>query len=135
MDIIIFNLLLFVHLIALGVGLAGNIIGPLIGKRMANAGPEARAAFGGLGAEIGRNGRIAFGLLVITGLAMVFVRYGGDFAGLGPWFQAKIALIVIMLVLLVLAAVRPTAIKPQVFGLVMRVLLLGVVLCAVFAFN
>ncbi len=135
MDIIIFNLLLFVHLVALGFGLAGNIVGPLIGKHMTTAGPETRAAFGGLGAEIGRNGRIAFGVLIITGITMVYVRYGGDFAGLGPWFQAKMAFIVIMLVLLVLAAVRPSAIKPQIFGLAMRVLLLGTVLCAVFAFS
>lgn len=135
MDVIIFNLLLVVHLISLGVGLAGNIVMPLIGRRMAGATPEMRSTLGGLGAEIGRDGRIAFGLLVVTGITMVAMRYGGDVAGLGPWFQAKMVFVVLLLVALVVSAVKPNLVKPQVFGLVMRLLLLGIVLCAVFAFN
>ena len=130
-----FNILLFVHLVALVVGAATNVAMPLVAGQMARAAPEARAGLGAIARALGINTRIAVAVLIASGLAMVWVRYGG-FDLFNTWFWVKMVLVVLIVALMVVGSVLPPGkINPRLFGMVARVVLLGIILTAVFAFN
>lgn len=66
---------------------------------------------------------------------MVWVRYGG-FDLFNTWFWVKMVLVVLIVGLMVVGFVLPPGkINPRLFGMVARVVLLGIILTAVFAFN
>ena len=130
-----FNILLFIHLVALVVGAATNVAMPLVGGQMARAAPEARAGLGAIARALGINARIAIAVLIASGLAMVWVRYGG-FDLFNTWFWVKMVLVVLIVALMVVGSVLPPGkINPRLFGMMARVALLGIILTAVFAFN
>ena len=130
-----FNILLIVHLAAFGVGIATTIAAPLVGSRMALATLENRPLLGGIGKQLTLNARIAFGLLLITGICMVYVRYGG-FEGQSPWFYVKMGLVVVILAALTLSAVaKPGTLNPRVMGWITRLAMAGIIISAVMAFN
>ncbi len=134
MDIVV-NFLPIVHLAAFGLAISTTIVAPLIGSRMASAPPEARPLLGGIGKRLGINARIAFGLLLITGIAMVYVRYGG-FEGQSAWFFIKMGLVVVVLIAMIIGVVaKPGTISPTVMGWTTRLALAGIVISAVMAFN
>ncbi|MDF2981454.1 MAG: hypothetical protein K0Q69_1226 [Devosia sp.] len=130
-----FNILLIIHLAAFGLAITTTIAAPLIGSRIAAAPPEARPLLGGIGKRLSINARIAFGLLLITGLAMVYVRYGG-FEGQSVWFFIKMGLVVVVLIAMIIGIVaKPGTISPQVMGWITRLAMAGIVISAVMAFN
>lgn len=130
-----FNILLIIHLAAFGLAITTTIAAPLIGSRIAVAPPEARPLLGGIGKRLSINARIAFGLLLITGLAMVYVRYGG-FEGQSVWFFIKMGLVVVVLIAMIIGIVaKPGTISPQVMGWITRLAMAGIVISAVMAFN
>lgn len=132
---ITFNILLIVHLAAFGLAISTTIVAPLIGSRMAGAPPEARPLLGGIGKRLTLNARIAFGLLLITGLAMVYVRYGG-FEGQSVWFFIKMGLVVVVLIAMIVGIVaKPGTISPRLMGWITRLAMAGIVISAVMAFN
>ena len=134
---IVFNILLFTHLVALVVGASTNVAAPIIAGRMASAGPDAKAALGGIMGQLSRNSSRALWTLIGTGLAMVaIVIWRGTVTSPSPWFIAKIGIVLVLLALLVVRGL-PVAkrIKPSTFGLVTRVCLLAIVFCSVMAFN
>ncbi len=129
-----FDILLFLHLTALVVGASINVAMPIAGRLMPTASPETRAAFGAFGATLGKYSRAAFGVLLITGIAMVWERYGGV-DNMNAWFWVKMALVALLIVLMIVGAVvGPARLNPRVFGLVARLALLGIILSAVLAF-
>ena len=131
----IFQLLLLTHFLALVVGTATTVAMPIIMARMPTAGPEGRHMLSGIGLRLSLNARIAFGVLLVSGFAMVFVRYGGV-DGMNVWFWVKMGLVAVILVAMILGAVaRPGTLSPQVMGRITRLALLGVIFSAVFAFN
>ena len=131
-----FNILLVVHLAAFGLGISTTFVAPIIGGRMAKAPPEARPTLGGILARLALNARVAMGLLLITGIAMVYVRYNGDFAGMGPWFFVKMGLVALILVVMILNTVlKPGTLNPQVMGWLTRLGMAGIIISAVMAFN
>lgn len=133
---LIFNLLLVVHLAAFGLGISTTFVTPIIGSRMPKAPPEARPTLGSILARLTLNARVAMGLLLVTGIAMVFVRYNGDFASMGPWFLVKMGLVAFILVMMILGAVlKPGALNPQVMGWLTRLSMAGIVISAVMTFN
>jgi putative membrane protein len=133
---IFFNILLMIHLGSLVVGGAATVAMPLVGRQMAGAAPEALGRLGPIARQLQLNARIAVGLLVLTGIAMLWLRYGGDAAGLGPWFIAKLCFVGIILVSVVLGmTVSPATIKPQTLGGIMRLSLVGIVVCSVMTFG
>lgn len=132
---LVFNFLLIVHLAAFGLGIATTIAAPLVGSRMALATPDSRPLLGGIGKQLMINARIAFGLLLITGISMVFVRYGG-FEGQSVWFFIKMGLVAVVLVAMIIGAVtKPGTISPRVMGWITRLAMAGIVISAVTAFN
>lgn len=131
-----FNLLLVVHLAAFGLGISTTFVAPIIGGRMPKAPPEARPTLLGIMGRLTLNARVAVGLLLATGIAMVFVRYNGDFAGMGPWFFVKMGLVAFIVVMMVLGAVlKPGTLNPQVMGWLTRLSMAGIIISAVLAFN
>jgi hypothetical protein len=130
-----FNILLIIHLAAFGLAITTTIAAPLIGSRIAAAPPEARPLLGGIGKRLSINARIAFGLLLITGVAMVYVRYGG-FEGQSVWFFIKMGLVVVVLIAMIIGILaKPGTISPQVMGWITRLAMAGIVISAVMAFN
>jgi len=132
---ITFNILLIVHLAAFGLAISTTIVAPLIGSRMAGAPPEARPLLGGIGKRLTLNARIAFGLLLLSGIAMVYVRYGG-FEGQSVWFFIKMGLVLVVLIAMIIGAVaKPGTISPRVMGWITRIAMAGIIVSAVMAFN
>ena len=131
-----FSILLVLHLTALVVGGAANVAMPLLGRQMAGASPEALGRLGPIARQLGINSRAALAVLVVTGLAMLWLRYGGDAAGLGPWFVAKLVFIALILVALLVGLVaRPGTLDPRIFALVTRVALFGIIASSVMTFG
>lgn len=128
---LVFDLLLITHLLALVVGTTTAVAMPLVMGRLAGAGADARQAAGGIAETLSRNSRIAFGVLLLTGIAMVWLRYGGVGA-MNGWFWIKMGLIVIVLVALALP--RGT-INPRAMVWVTRLSLAGIIISAVLAFH
>lgn len=134
---IVFNFLLFIHLVALVVGASTNVAMPIIAGRMAAAGPDAKAALGGIAGQLARNSSRALWTLIGTGLAMVaIVVWRGTVTSPSPWFIAKIGIVLTILALMVVRGL-PVAkrLKPSTFGVITRVCLLGIIFCSVMAFN
>ena len=129
-----FDFLLICHLLALGLGVASAVAMPLVASRMAGASPEGRQLLGGIAARLGMNSRIAVGVLVLTGLLMVWVRYGGV-DGMNQWFWVKMALVLVIIASIIAGALGRGRINPAVLGWISRLSLLGVVIAAVLAFN
>lgn len=132
---ITFQLLLLAHLAALVIGTATAVAMPVVMGRMAGATPEGKQMLGGIGQRLAKNSQISFGVLLLTGIAMVIVRYGGV-DGLNGWFWAKMAFVGVVLAMMITGAVvKPGTIKPQVLMWINRLALIGIVTSAVFAFN
>ena len=74
-------------------------------------------------------------MLLVTGIAMGLVRYGG-FEGLSPWFYVKMGLVAFVLALMILGAVlKPGTLNPRLMGWLTRLSMAGIVVSAVMAFN
>jgi uncharacterized membrane protein len=130
-----FQLLLLTHILALVAGTATAVAMPVIMGRMAGATPEGRQMLGGIGRRLAKNSQISFGVLLLTGIAMIVVRYGGV-DGLNGWFWAKMAFVALVLVMMVVGILaKPGTIRPQVLMWINRLALLGIIVSAVFAFN
>jgi uncharacterized membrane protein SirB2 len=132
----IFRLLLFIHLGSMGIAVGTNVVMPLLVPRLMALAPDARGRMQPVVRQLGLNARLSLLMLVLTGIAMVGMRYG-SFLWQNPWFIAKMVFVVLIL-LTVLSSFVPAAaraIPPRVTGLVMRLSLIGVIFCAVMSFN
>lgn len=131
-----FSILLMIHLAALVVGGATNVAMPLIGRQIAGASPEVTARLGPIAKRLQLNSSVALAVLVATGIAMLWLRYNGDAGALGSWFIAKMAFVALIVISLMAGlTLRPGTISPQVFGMVMRVALIGIVVSSVMTFG
>ena len=132
---IVFDLLLTLHLLALLSAGAAVVGVPVLMGRMATVGAELRPTFGSVAQNLGRVAQIAFATLLVTGVLMVWVRFGG-IDGLSIWFWVKMGLIVVMAVAMAIGGrVRGNPQAANIVAWVSRLALAGVVLSAVIAFN
>lgn len=133
---LVFSLLLIIHLAALVVGGATNVAMPLLGRQMAGASPDVMVRLGPIARRLQLNSQVALALLVATGVTMLWLRYDGDGLALGPWFLAKMSFVAVILLTLVGSLVLgPAKVNPRIFGTIMRVALIGIVVCSVMTFN
>lgn len=131
----LFNLLLIVHLGAFALGVTTTIAAPIVMARAGRAPAEARGLFMEIGSRLRLNARIAVATLIVTGIAMMYVRYGG-FAGQSPWFHVKMTfVVVIVLVLLAGIFLKPGRIPQPALTWATRIAMAGAVISAVMAFN
>ena len=134
---IAFDIALVAHLLSLlaaGVALIGV---PVVIARMKGATPELRSTLGGIIQAFGRTAQIAFGVLIISGPLMIWLRYGGV-EGLSNWFWVKMALIVVMIGAMIVGGRLRAAGNVAAAGTVAwvsRVALVGVIIAAVLTFE
>ncbi|GGF46405.1 hypothetical protein GCM10011321_41100 [Youhaiella tibetensis] len=134
---LLFQICLVAHLLALMVAGGSVVALPIVGRELAGAGPEVGKRFGGIAQLLGRNSRAAFGVLILTGILMVWLRYGGV-DGIGVWFWVKMGLVVIVAIAMGAGGrfraqgMRQAA---NVAAWVSRLALLGVIIAAVLAFS
>lgn len=93
-----FDLVLWIHLIAVAVAVGGGAALGFVGPAIAAATAEQRMALGPVRRRIFDVVTIAVIVLVISGPLMIWIRYGTD-ASFSGWFWAKMALVVLLLAL------------------------------------
>ena len=96
MDIIL-NLLLWVHLLGLVMGLGGGIALGFVGPRLIASTEPMREEMWTFEKFFGRVGSAGLALLLITGPLMLWLKFGGP-EGLSWWFWLKMAFVAIALV-------------------------------------
>ncbi|WP_404403167.1 hypothetical protein [Pelagibacterium halotolerans] len=137
------NILLFLHFFALVLGMGSGIALSMQARMLAGAGPEVRAGFLRYGEMLRVNSYVGIALLWITGPLIVWLRYDGA-GGLGGWFWAKMAFVVVLTLSIGTGAVFYPRAKTGDQDAVKRVKLAGMVsglagvlaiFAAVFAFN
>jgi putative membrane protein len=142
MDIAI-KLILWVHLMSLALAGSAAFGGPAVLALMRAADASQRAALAPVLAKLAALGRMALVLLILTGVALIVTKLGGV-SGLNPWFHTKMFLVVLMIALSVFGLINAkkarsgdaaAAARMPMLSKVGMALLVGIVLCAVFAFN
>jgi uncharacterized membrane protein SirB2 len=132
--------LLILHFIGLALGLGTSITMFTLGLSTRKASPAERGdLFRRLG-PLKRNGSIGLALLLLAGLGMLALRPG--LWGVGGWFHAKLALVLVMValygwmqVLLKRAGNAPPPARVATLSRINLVLTLAIVVCAVMAFH
>lgn len=140
---ILVKVLFWIHLMGLALGGAAAFGIPVIGRRMPTVPPETRPLLMQISKGLSRVGQAGLGLLIVTGPLIVWLKYGG-FGGFNTSFWVKMTLVVLLLVgvsysgiLLRRVMSGDVAAAPMLprMGIVNTLLLLGIVLSAVFAFE
>jgi hypothetical protein len=140
------KILLILHFLGLAMGLSASFGNMVMAGLIAKAAPGEKPVLGRFPPAISRVGSSGLALLWITGLSLLFTRWGG-FANLPnmPWqFHLKLTLVVILsgLVGYMQTLLRrmqkgdaAAAATLPIVGRVAFVLVLTIVTCAVFAFS
>lgn len=137
------NLLLWLHLTALAMGGAASFGMPFVGNQMSKATPETRPVLFAVAHGLSTVSRAGFAILIITGPLLIWLKFGGV-SGFTWWFSLKMVLVVLLLIDVIYLGMLMKRVEhgdagaagmmPRL-GALGTVLLLGIVLSAVFAFN
>ena len=136
------NLLLWLHILGFVLGGATAVTMPLLERRLVAAAPDRREDLFGLGATMIQLGKIAMGVLLVTGPLMFWLKWNAQAPN--HWFYMKMLLVVVMLVAIVISGIAfkkmrrgdmSVAGRSAAMGLVTLVAGAGVLLSAVLAFN
>jgi uncharacterized membrane protein len=137
------NLLFWLHLVGLGLGAVASFGLPVVGRQMPTATAETRPTLFKVAEGMSTLGRAGFAILIVTGPLLVWLKFGGT-SGFTAWFWAKMILVVILLGIVIFAGInakraeggdREAGRRAGMIGMAALVVYLGVILCAVFAFN
>lgn len=140
MDILV-NILLFLHFFGLVLGM-GSGMALSNATRIVTAAP-AESGFERFTGMLARNGHIGLGLLWVTGLLMVWLRYGGVGA-FSVWFWIKMVLVVVLSAAVGMGAAAyrkakagdgEAARRAKIASTVSGLSGIGIIFAAVFAFN
>ena len=93
---VIIDLLFWLHLMALAMGIGGGIAMSQVGPRLVAATPEQRMPWWPLATVYSRIAGTGLILLLITGPLLVWLRYGG-IEGMNGWFKLKMALVAVIM--------------------------------------
>lgn len=137
------NVLIWIHFMGLAMGGAATFGIPMVARQMAGAGPDTRPVLSRAMMAISGVSRTGLGALIVTGPLLVWLKYGGV-TGFTWWFWLKMALVLLLIGAVIYAGINAKAAAggdaaaaqrgPKI-GMVSLVLLLGIVLTAVFAFE
>jgi hypothetical protein len=140
---IVINLLIWLHFIALAMGFGGGIAMSQIGPRLAAAAPDQRGTWWPLAAIFTRISDVGLVLLLITGPLILWLKFHGT-SGLNIGFQIKMGLVVLAIIAVGFSSWGKARLKRgdeggakimKATGPIIMLLMFGVVLSAVFAFN
>ncbi len=136
------SLLLWVHIVGFVAGGATAVTMPLLERQLAAAVPERRSELFALGNKMIQVGKVAMGVLLISGPLMWWLKWG--FTIPNHWFFAKMGLIVVMLICIVSSGIAfkkmqkgdmSVAGRSAILGLITLVAGAGVLLAAVLTFT
>ena len=142
MDVLI-DILFWIHMVALGLGGAAAFGLPVVGSRMPTATAETRPLLFSLLDGLSKVGRVGFGLLIVTGPLLAWLKFGG-FGGFNAWFWVKMVLVVVLLGLVIYAGItgkraeggdRDAAMRAPKIGMAATATFVLVIGCAVLAFG
>ncbi len=130
---LLFKGLLALHLGALVVGGATNLVMPVFAGMLGGGGvAEAGAAM----RRFALAGKIALLVLLVTGVSMLALRYGGDPVALGPAFLGKLALVALLILFVGFQYLPPERRpNPAILGAGSRLSLIGILLLSVWVFG
>jgi hypothetical protein len=92
---VVINLLFWLHLMALAMGIGGGLAMAQVGPRLLAATPDQRATWWPLAKAFSRVTSAGLVLLLITGPLLVWLKFGG-IEGLNGWFKLKMALVAVI---------------------------------------
>lgn len=137
------NVLVFLHFIGLALGFSVSFGNMVIGGLIAKAAPQEKPILARFPPAAAILGRIGLTLLWVTGVTLVYTRWGG-FGNLGGTFHAKLTVVVVLTFTVeylngqIRRAARGEAVSParmQVLGKVALGLALAAVFFAVLTFE
>lgn len=137
------KLILWVHLVSLALAGCSAFALPMVLGMMAKAEPAQRSVFGQVAAKLAALGRMALVLLILSGLYVLWAKYG-TMAGISGWFHLKLTLVVILAALAIFnlfnsrkarAGDAAAAARMPILSKMTTALVMGIVFAAVFAFN
>jgi uncharacterized membrane protein len=141
--VVLVNLLLWLHIVALALGLGGGLGMSQVGPRLVAAAPDQRETWWPLAKVFTGLASVGLVLLLVTGPLMLWLKFGG-FAGMNVWFQVKMALVVLAVVAVGLSQWGMARLRrgdegggrlASVTGPLTTLIVLAIALSAVFAFN
>ena len=132
---LLIKFVVFLHLTGLAFGTVANVVMPLVGGEMARAEGATRASLGRIAGKVQAYSKVSLVVILLSGFALVFLRYGGDVWALGPWFIAKIVMVVALIGFIAVSTLAPKALNPKIAGMATRFLLLGIIASAVMTFS
>ena len=132
---IVTKFMVFLHLTGLAFGAVANVVMPFIGAEMARAESATMASLGRIAGKVQAYSKISLAVILVSGVALVFLRYGGNVVSLGPWFLAKMVMVVALVGYVALTIFAPKLLNPKIGGMASRLLLLGIIATAVISFN
>ena len=137
------NILIFLHFMAVAMGVGGGMTMSQVGPRLVAAEDEGRALLWPVADAITRIALIGLVLLLLTGPAILWLKFGGAH-GMTAWFWAKMAFVGVLIVAIGVTEAAKAHLKRgderagrvmSAAGPVIGVITVGLMLCAVFAFN
>ncbi|MBI1360953.1 MAG: hypothetical protein GC155_11805 [Alphaproteobacteria bacterium] len=140
---VVVNLLLWLHLVGVAMGVGGGIALSQTGPRLIAAAPENRADLWPLEKFFSRIGALGVAILLVTGPLMVWLKFGGV-AGFNIWFWLKMGLVVVAVIGIGIHDMARARFERGENGAIPFMYLGGrlagasmllVMVCAVFAFN
>ena len=140
---IVNNLLFWLHFIGLGLGGVATFGLPVVGRQMPTATAETRPTLFKIANGLSSIGRAGFGVLIITGPLLFWLKWSGSAPEMA-WFIAKMVFVLLLLILVIVAGITSKRAqggdmaagkRMPMLSIIGLVLFLGVLLCAVFAFN
>ena len=90
------TLLLWLHFMGLAAAFAGGIGSAQVGPRLANAPEGERSLLQQFHRTFGVMTAAGFAVLLVSGPLLVWLKFGG-FESMPPWFGAKMALVVLII--------------------------------------
>lgn len=137
------NIVLAVHFLGLVMGMGSGMALGALGPGLATTTGDERGRNWTTYRALSRTAHVGLGVLIVTGLTLVFTRYGGP-AGMSVAFWIKMALVVVLIVSITIGTraarraeggdMSAMAIGKRA-GMVNGLSGLGIIVAAVFAFN
>ncbi|MEO8756436.1 MAG: hypothetical protein ABI398_01610 [Devosia sp.] len=137
------SLLVWLHFVGLGLGAVASFGLPVVGAQMRTATAETRPILFKVVNGLSTLGRAGFGVLVVTGPMLFWLKWNATTPAMG-WFAAKMVFVLLLLGVVIYAGINgkraqggdmAAGKRQPMIGMAALVLFLGVLLCAVFAFN
>jgi uncharacterized membrane protein len=94
MDIFV-KLILWVHLLSLVLAGCATFAAPAVRRMMMKADAGQRPVYVPILAKLSALGRMALVLLILSGLTLIWAKYGG-FSGQNGWFHVKMTLVALV---------------------------------------